>query len=222
MGRRWYVPHSYKLSELLGGRGFQGCGCGRAFDHGAARKPERYRRTDGNILSYRNGHRSTQLSVEKERGSCQRRNFGAQFTVAVGNSAGSVTSSAATLTVNAATYLLSASPASLGFGNVDIGSNSSLGATLTNNGNSNVTISGVTITGAGFSTSRVTSGTILSPNQSATVTAAFAPTVAQNFTGSVGVTSNATNSPAPIPLTELDVQPPPPSFPPLLAPSLVG
>src|SRR5258708_5338540 len=146
---------------------------------------------------------------------------GAQFTVAVGNSAGSVTSSAATLTVNAATYLLSASPASLGFGNVDIGSNSSLGATLTNNGNSNVTISGVTITGAGFSTSGVTSGTILSPNQSATVTVAFAPTVAQNFTGSVGVTSNATNSPAPIPLTELDVQPPPPSFPPLLAPGLL-
>jgi len=55
---------------------FKGAACGRAFDHGAARKPERYRRTDGNILSYRNGHRSTQLSVEKERGSCQRRNFG--------------------------------------------------------------------------------------------------------------------------------------------------
>src|SRR5258708_5549885 len=81
---------------------------------------------------------------------------GAQFTVAVGNSAGSVTSSAATLTVNAATYLLSASPASLGFGNVDIGSNSSLGATLTNNGNSNVTISGapatIALSGVGVQT----------------------------------------------------------------------
>jgi len=146
---------------------------------------------------------------------------GAQFTVAVGNSAGSVTSSAATLTVNAATYLLSASPASLGFGNVDIGSNSSLGATLTNNGNSNVTISGVTITGAGFSTSGVTSGTILSPNQSATVTVAFAPTVAQNFTGSVGVTSNATNSPATITLSGVGVQTAPPSFSVWVAPSLV-
>src|SRR5260221_15351 len=146
---------------------------------------------------------------------------GAQFTVAVGNSAGSVTSSAATLTVNAATYLLSASPASLGFGNVDIGSNSSLGATLTNNGNSNVTISGVTITGAGFSTSGVTSGTILSPNQSATVTVAFAPTVAQNFTGSVGVTSNATNSPATIALSGVGVQTAPPSFSVWVAPSLV-
>ena len=146
---------------------------------------------------------------------------GAQFTVAVGNSAGSVISSAATLTVNAATYLLSASPASLGFGNVDIGSNSSLGATLTNNGNSNVTISGVTITGAGFSTSGVTSGTILSPNQSATVTVAFAPTVAQNFTGSVGVTSNATNSPATITLSGVGVQTAPPSFSVWVAPSLV-
>jgi hypothetical protein len=121
----------------------------------------------------------------------------------------------------AATFLLAASPTSLSFGNVDIGSNSSLGATLTNNGNSNVTISGVTITGAGFSTSGVTSGTILSPNQSATVTVAFAPTVAQNFTGSVGVTSNATNSPATITLSGVGVQTAPPSFSVWVAPSLV-
>src|SRR5258706_2536246 len=97
----------------------------------------------------------------------------------------------------------------------------SLGATLTNNGNSNVTISGVTITGAGFSTSGVTSGPILSPNQSATVTVAFAPTVAQNFTGSVGVTSNATNSPATIALSGVGVQTAPPSFSVWVAPSLV-
>jgi hypothetical protein len=146
---------------------------------------------------------------------------GAQFTAAVGNSAGSVTSSAATLTVNAATYLLSASPTSLGFGNVDIGSSNSLSTTVTNHGNSNVTISGATVTGAGFSTSGVTSGTILSPSQSATLMVAFAPTAAQSFGGSVGVTSNATNSPATITLSGVGVQTAPPSFSVWVAASLV-
>src|ERR1700730_14011624 len=76
-----------------------------------------------------------------------------QFTVVGSNAAGNSTSNAATLTVNApaATYLLNSSPTSLNFGNVNVGSTNSLAATLTNSGNSNVTISGVTVTGAGFS-----------------------------------------------------------------------
>ena len=146
---------------------------------------------------------------------------GAKFTVLVSNSAGSVTSSAATLTVNAATYLVSASPTSLSFGNVDIGSSSSLNTTVTNNGNSNVTISGVTITGTGFSTSGVTSGTILAPNQSATLTVAFAPTAAQSVTGSVTVASNAANSPAKVTLAGVGIQPTSAAFPVWVAPSLV-
>src|SRR5258708_6449172 len=137
---------------------------------------------------------------------------GTQFTVVVNNSAGSVTSSAATLTVNAATYLLSASPTSLSFGNVDIGSSGSLNTIVTNNGNSNVTISVVTVTGTGFSASGVTSGTILAPNQSATLSVAFAPTVAQSVTGSVTMSSSATNSPATITLSGVGVQTAPPSF----------
>src|SRR5215469_3694301 len=100
---------------------------------------------------------------------------GAQFTVAVSNSAGSVTSSVATLTVNAATYLLSASPTSLSFGDVNTGSSSSLAVTLTNSGNSGVTISGVTVSGAGFSDGGVSAGTILNAGQSATLNVSFAP-----------------------------------------------
>jgi hypothetical protein len=146
---------------------------------------------------------------------------GAQFTTVVSNSAGSVSSSTATLTVNAATYLLSATPTSLSFGNVDIGSSSSLNTTVTNNGNSNVTISGVTVTGTGFSTSGVASGTILAPNQSATLTVAFAPTAAQSVTGSVTVASNATNSPAKVTLGGVGIQPASAAFPVWVAPSLV-
>jgi hypothetical protein len=131
---------------------------------------------------------------------------GAQFAVTVNNAVGNVTSSAATLTVNAATYLLSANPTSLSFGNVNVGASSSVPATLTNNGNSSVTISSVTATGAGFSTSGVTAGTTLAPNQSATLKVAFAPAAAGNVTGSVSVASNATNSPAVMTLAGSGVQ----------------
>jgi len=111
------------------------------------------------------------------------------------------------------TFLLGANPTSLSFGNVNLGSTSSLATTLTNSGNSSVTISSVTATGTGFSTSGITSGTILAPNQSATLTVAFAPTVAQNFTGSVTVASNATNSPAAVTFAGVGLPPTTAPFP---------
>jgi fibronectin type 3 domain-containing protein len=61
-----------------------------------------------------------------------------------------------------------------------------------------VTISNVSVTGAGFSASGLTSGEILTPSQSATLTAQFAPTAAGLISGSVGIASNATNSPSTI------------------------
>jgi hypothetical protein len=121
----------------------------------------------------------------------------------------------------AATFLLGANPTSLSFGNVNIGSSSSLGATLTNNGNSNVTISSVTVTGSGLSASGVTSGTILAPNQSATLTVAFIPTLAQSVSGGVTVVSNATNSPITISLTGTGVTPAASAFPVWVQSSLV-
>jgi hypothetical protein len=98
----------------------------------------------------------------------------------------------------AASTLLGASPTSLTFGNVNDGSNSSLNVTLQNNGNTNVTISSVTVTGAGMSTSGVSSGLTLTPNQTATLSVTFAPNTAGAVSGSVTVASNATNSPATI------------------------
>src|ERR1700728_1248261 len=70
----------------------------------------------------------------------------------------------------AATRTLSANPASLGFGTQTLNTSSSQASTLTNTGNSNVTISGLMTTGAGFSASGVTNGTILTPGQTATLT----------------------------------------------------
>src|SRR5882672_3886586 len=121
----------------------------------------------------------------------------------------------------AATFLLGANPANLIFGNVNVGSTSSLNTTLTNVGNSSLTISAVTVTGTAFSTSGVTSGTILAPNQSATLTVAFAPTVAQSLTGSVTVASNSTNTPTTVALSGVGLQAGPPTFPVWVAPSLV-
>ena len=101
----------------------------------------------------------------------------------------------------AATRLLGLSSSSLSFGNVNVGSNASLTTTLTNNGNSNLTISGVTVSGTGYSDSGVTSGETLTPNQSITITAQFAPSAAGVVSGSVSIASNATNSPAAITLS---------------------
>ena len=101
----------------------------------------------------------------------------------------------------ASTTLLGATPNSLPFGNVNTGSNSSLTTTLKNNGNSNITISSVTVTGAGMTASGVTSGLILTPNQTAVLTVQFAPATAGIVSGNVAIASNATGSPTNVSLT---------------------
>jgi hypothetical protein len=132
---------------------------------------------------------------------------GSQFTVTISNSAGQITSAAATLTVTASTTLLNASQSTLNFSSVNIGGNSILPVTFTNGGNSNVTISNVTITGAGYTASGVQSGQIVTPGKTATLNVTFTPAGTGPIPGSVTVTSNATNSPASITLSGTGVQP---------------
>jgi hypothetical protein len=120
---------------------------------------------------------------------------GSQFTVTVSNSAGSVTSNPATLTVGAITSQLGASPSTLSFGNINVGVSSSQNVTLTNSGAANITISNVSISGPGFNVSGVPSGLILAAGKTATLNVTFAPTASGSVTGSVIISSNATNSP---------------------------
>jgi hypothetical protein len=101
----------------------------------------------------------------------------------------------------AATAFLSSSDSTLNFGNVVLGKSSGLPVTLTNAGNSNVTVSKVTVMGASYSATGVSAGLILAPGQSVQLDATFAPLTAGVFPGSVTVTSNATNSPANISLS---------------------
>ena len=93
-----------------------------------------------------------------------------------------------------ATRTLSVSPGNLSFGSVNDGSTASQGFTVTNTGNSNVSISGMSATGAGYSIVSGGSAVTLSPNQSASVSVQFAPTVAGSVSGAVSILSNATGS----------------------------
>jgi hypothetical protein len=121
--------------------------------------------------------------------------------VAISNSAGSVTSSSGTLTVSVGTFLLAASPTQVSFGSVNVSSNNVQNVMVTNSGSSNITVSSVLVSGAGFNAGGGVAGLILSPGQAAPLSVTFAPAAAGSAAGSVTVKSNATNSPVTIALT---------------------
>jgi Abnormal spindle-like microcephaly-assoc'd, ASPM-SPD-2-Hydin/Protein of unknown function (DUF1573) len=126
---------------------------------------------------------------------------GASFTVAVSNSGGNMTSNAAALTVSAATLSLSANPTSVSFGSVNVGSNSSQTVTFTNGGNSDVTVSNVSVSGAGFNATGISAGQVVAAGKTASLSVTFAPGTSGSLTGNVSVTSNAANSPLSIALS---------------------
>ena len=83
---------------------------------------------------------------------------------------------------------LSASPSSINFHNVVIGSAASQTVTLKNNGGENVTVTAASVSGAGFSDSGLTLPLTLAPNQSSTFSVSFAPSVTGAVTGTVALT----------------------------------
>jgi len=140
----------------------------------------------------------------------------ASFTVSFAPStAGSVTGSL-TLTSNApasptaislsgsgvtATLQLSASPTALSFGNVTVATSATQAVTLSNTGNSSVSVSQLTVTGSSFSASGLTLPLTLAAGQTAAFNVTFSPAASGSYSGSVAVTSNATNSPASVSLS---------------------
>ena len=89
---------------------------------------------------------------------------------------------------------LSPNPSSLPLGSVAIGNNASLTETLSNTGGSSLTISQANVSGAGFSISGLNLPATLTPNQSVTFTAIFAPTTSGTANGSLAIVSNASDS----------------------------
>jgi hypothetical protein len=96
---------------------------------------------------------------------------------------------------------LTASPATVSFGTVSVGSSGSASIQLKNTGTASVKISAVSITGSDFTSSALTLPLTLTPNQAATLTTTFKPTASGSFAGGITVTSNATDSPSQIALS---------------------
>jgi hypothetical protein len=88
---------------------------------------------------------------------------------------------------------LTANPTSLTFTNVTVGQTQSQTETVKNTGGVNATISQVAAAGTGFSISGITTPVTLTPGQSASFSVTFAPTSAGSPSGSVTITSNASN-----------------------------
>jgi Abnormal spindle-like microcephaly-assoc'd, ASPM-SPD-2-Hydin len=107
---------------------------------------------------------------------------GSNPSISLGLSGTSVT--VATLTPN---------PASFTFSNVAVGQNSSQTETLKNTGGSSLTISQATASGTGFSITGITTPLTLASGQSTTFGVNFAPQSAGTFSGSIAITSDASN-----------------------------
>jgi hypothetical protein len=99
------------------------------------------------------------------------------------------------------TGAISASPASLSFGSGAVGSKHKQAVTLKNTGNSQVTISGVSLTGIDASLGSDLNGATIAPGQTATFLVTFSPKNAKRMSGSVKISSNAANSPTVVTLS---------------------
>ncbi len=150
------------------------------------------------------------LSAGQVIGAGQSMNFTTNFNPSVsGASAGSIAITS-NLSATPATVGLSgmgtqpgvsATPSSAAFGNVAVGSTNSQSITLTNSGNATLTFSQISVTGAGFSVSGLSTSTTIGPGSNASFSVAFKPGTATAVQGSIVLTTNASPSQLTIPLS---------------------
>src|ERR1700677_2176697 len=96
---------------------------------------------------------------------------------------------------------LTAVPASITFGNVQVGISQTLTDTVSNTGGTSLTISQATATGTGFAISGLTVPATLAPGQSATFNVTFNPTAIGAVSGNVALTNDGSGSPLNIALS---------------------
>jgi fibronectin type 3 domain-containing protein len=101
---------------------------------------------------------------------------------------------------------ISVSTAGLNFGNIPVGTTSTLQVTFANTGSSDVQLSQQAVNGGAFSSAGIGSNVVLTANQSATLNVTFDPSSAGNATGSVVLSSNDTTQPIVIALTGAGTQ----------------
>jgi Abnormal spindle-like microcephaly-assoc'd, ASPM-SPD-2-Hydin len=103
---------------------------------------------------------------------------------------------------------LSPTPAGLNFGNVQTGNNQTLVETLTNSGGSSVTVTQAAVAGSGFTVNGLNLPLTLAPGQSSpSFNVVFAPQAAGAASGTLSLTSNASNPTLNIPLSGAGVVP---------------
>lgn len=90
------------------------------------------------------------------------------------------------------------SPAAISFGNHTLQSTASQNVTLKNTGDIGLTVSGITVAGAGFGYANLAPGTSLAPNQSVTFQVWFRPQSSGSASGHVSILSSNLASPASI------------------------
>jgi hypothetical protein len=128
-------------------------------------------------------------------------------------STGTNTSTSSQTTPTPALGMVSANPASLSFGNVNVSANLSKSFSVSNSRGSSLAFSNVSISGAGFSVSGLPIGTVLTPGQSVAVTVTFAPAAAGIVSGSLTLSSDASNPSVVIGFSATGVQPTPTTLP---------
>jgi Abnormal spindle-like microcephaly-assoc'd, ASPM-SPD-2-Hydin len=89
----------------------------------------------------------------------------------------------------AATESISAAPSNVTFGNVNVGANSTQSITLTNTGNSSLTISNISVSGQDIQTTGVTTPMTLIAGQKTALGLTFSPRASENVSGNVTVTT---------------------------------
>jgi hypothetical protein len=112
-----------------------------------------------------------------------------------------ITLSSSPTTVAGSPSTLTANVSSLNFGKTGLAGSAQQSVTLTNTGSSSVMISGVSVSGAGFTAGGSASGLTVSPGRTATVSATFSPFTLGSLAGSLTITSNAKNSPITVALS---------------------
>jgi hypothetical protein len=117
------------------------------------------------------------------------------------NAVGSPTIVDLSATAAAAAVQLTPSASSLSFGSVTVGSSGTSQLTVKSTGNTNATISKVTVSGTGFVLGSSAASVILDPNQTESYTVNFDPKAAGAISGTLTITSNAANSPLNIALS---------------------
>lgn len=121
------------------------------------------------------------------------------------NAQGQTTSVALSGTGIAATTTLSANPAAIAFGNVNVGSSANQNITITNTGNSSTSITQITVNGQNVAVSGISTPLTLAPSQSAALNVQYSPAAAGSLSGSISIV-NAQGQATAVSLTGSGVQ----------------